>query len=1095
MDDLEDVMDGAPSDEDFEPPQPRGPVRSRRPPTRKPPEQQEGSEVVPTGPKPRKITLLKSVFEGRPPVVLFSYTQACCADQRPMDRAVPADEEGPRMFYSHTDAIHQYNAVINILRYGGLFRVRAETNRWTVLWSLHPTPDQLRRFSPVQRANHFPGSFHLGRKDLIWRNLAKMQQRFGKEYQITPQGYILPKAFLAWDAARLRQPEALWIWKPCSQSCGRGIMVFSSDVPKDQMKEMSKKRGIIQRYIPNPLLIGGRKFDMRIYVVVLSYDPLKVYVNDEGLVRFATEQYSEAVDTLQSRMMHLTNYSVNKQNPDFVQNLDGQGEDKEDAAVDDSGQPKASKWSLKELQIHFAREGLDFEAMWASMKDLVIKTLISVEEPLKAEWVKTTGCEDGGWSARGPGGAHRGSCFEIYGFDVLVDRSLKPWLLEVNICPSLSSGSPLDKRIKTKLVADVLTLVGVHPPTALWKLSRALGEGTSSTLIASVACSAMHDSETSPLGRLDEYIRSFEQKYGAVPVELQTHDLQSSVGSFVEPLALRPSREEKPDPPPDGLRNVQSSPARELSSLPARTTTPRYPWQVAPSEPVRALPFKLRTKGLEAFAPHVQATAPSTSYKVPSGFGSDLSTACGSSSLGLGMKPSEADPPMPDKSATALDISSMDLSHMSMPPLFERSSMFNPVPEWDSSRVSQRSFSQAPAPLPQSSFCSLAARSSFVTDAATSSSFCFAPGELARHRGDPGLAPCARLQRARAASNPPKLQLAGPSGRHRVARNAPRPSSPNLGSPGSHRPRMGNSPCRASSQDPFAPLPAPREAMPKAQKAEGQGSGPLESGPPQLSPPRKKSAGSAGPLPSRASKSLKDAAVQFEHGARSAAREAQDEVNCQSPKVPQAFAARSCEIAVQTDSMAAADSDAAPRPRVEPIAAVLHLPETPFQTNGKVEKCKDEPSRDNGLWNSMSPLSQISAPRRELAEGVSLSQDDLTQMSALCTPEKLWFSAMKDDTPDFGGDIASARASSLWQGSFNTRPVPACGLSMEHDVAQRLDGPCGRLASSPSAEMPHTNAEMEQLNQQLLRALARAMTHLRRMQSLSLPTSWNTQDA
>ncbi|CAE7855913.1 TTLL5 [Symbiodinium microadriaticum] len=594
----------------------------------------------------------------------------------------------------------------------------------------------------------------------------------------------------------------------------------------------------------------------------------------------------------------------------------------------------------------------------------------------------------------------------------------------------------------------------------------------------------MHDSETSPVGRLDEYIRSFEQKYGAVPVELQTHDLQSSVGSFVEPLALRQSREEKPDPP-DGLRNVQSSPARELSSLPARTTTPRYPWQVAPSEPVRALPFKLRTKGLEAFVPHAQAIAPSTSYKVPSGFGSDLSTACGSSSLGLGMKPSEADP-MPDKSATALDISSMDLSHMSMPPLFERSSMFNPVPEWDSSRVSQRSFAQAPAPLPQSSFCSLAARSSFVTDAATSSSLCFAPGELARYRGDPGLAPCARMQRARAASNPPKLQLAGPSGRHRVARKA-------LGSP-AHRPTMGNSPCRVSSQDPpFAPLPAPRE-VPKAQKALGQGSGPLESGPPQLSPPRKKSAGSAGPLPSRASPSLKDAAVQFEHGARSAAREAQDEVNCQSPKIPQgpkSFAARSCEIAVQTDNVAAADSDAS-RPRVEPIAGVLHLPETPFQTNGKVEKCKDEPSRDNGLWNSMSPLSQHSAPRRELAEGVSLSQDDLTQMSALCTPEKLWFSAMKDDTPDFGGDIASAHASSLWQGSFNTRPVPARGLSMEHDVAQRLDGPCGRLAPAPSAEMAHTDAEMEQLNQQLLRALARAMTHLRRMQSLSLPTSWNT---
>ena len=57
---------------------------------------------------------------------------------------------------------------------------------------------------------------------------------------------------------------------------------------------------------------------------MLRYDPLKVYVNDEGLVRFATELYSDSVDTLQSRrsvtcgvgrrrMMHLTNYSVNKQ--------------------------------------------------------------------------------------------------------------------------------------------------------------------------------------------------------------------------------------------------------------------------------------------------------------------------------------------------------------------------------------------------------------------------------------------------------------------------------------------------------------------------------------------------------------------------------------------------------------------------------------------------------------------------------------------------------------------------------------------------------------------------------------------------------------
>jgi tubulin polyglutamylase TTLL4 len=56
---------------------------------------------------------------------------------------------------------------------------------------------------------------------------------------------------------------------------------------------------------------------------------------------------------------------------------------------------------------------------------------------------------------------HKDVCFEIYGFDILLDHKLKPWLLEVNISPSLSSSSPLDKKIKTMLICDSLNLVGV----------------------------------------------------------------------------------------------------------------------------------------------------------------------------------------------------------------------------------------------------------------------------------------------------------------------------------------------------------------------------------------------------------------------------------------------------------------------------------------------------------------------------------------------------------------------------------------------------------------------------------------------------------
>merc|ERR1711920_839322 len=170
---------------------------------------------------------------------------------------------------------------------------------------------------------HFRGSQNLGRKDLVWKNISRMQRRWGRQYQITPQAYVLPRTYASWEAARGRHPGALWIWKPCSSSCGRGIKVFTSDISAEEARIFSIKRGVVQRYVPNPLLILGYKFDLRIYVVVISYDPLKIYINDEGLVRFATQKYSSDPSTLESRTMHLTNYSVNKQAPGFVQNKDG----------------------------------------------------------------------------------------------------------------------------------------------------------------------------------------------------------------------------------------------------------------------------------------------------------------------------------------------------------------------------------------------------------------------------------------------------------------------------------------------------------------------------------------------------------------------------------------------------------------------------------------------------------------------------------------------------------------------------------------------------------------------------------------------------
>lgn len=93
--------------------------------------------------------------------------------------------------------------------------------------------------------------------------------------------------------------------------------------------------------------------------------------------------------------------------------------------------------------------GIEFDPIWTKVKDLIIKAVISVE-PILANNLSR--------AANG-----RRLCFEVFGFDVILDRDLKPWLLEVNVLPSLSSSSELDKKIKTALMCDTFNTIGVVP--------------------------------------------------------------------------------------------------------------------------------------------------------------------------------------------------------------------------------------------------------------------------------------------------------------------------------------------------------------------------------------------------------------------------------------------------------------------------------------------------------------------------------------------------------------------------------------------------------------------------------------------------------
>lgn len=56
----------------------------------------------------------------------------------------------------------------------------------------------------------------------------------------------------------------------------------------------------------------------------------------------------------------------------------------------------------------------------------------------------------------------RNSCFELFGFDILIDSNLNPWLLEVNLSPSLGCDSPLDQKIKGELICEIFDMASKH---------------------------------------------------------------------------------------------------------------------------------------------------------------------------------------------------------------------------------------------------------------------------------------------------------------------------------------------------------------------------------------------------------------------------------------------------------------------------------------------------------------------------------------------------------------------------------------------------------------------------------------------------------
>ena len=84
---------------------------------------------------------------------------------------------------------------------------------------------------------------------------------------------------------------------------------------------------VAQRYLHKPMLLDNYKFDLRVYVLLAGVDPLRIYVYKEGLGRLATNEYVGVNNNnLEDVCMHLTNYAINKDNPNFVFNSNAKGD-------------------------------------------------------------------------------------------------------------------------------------------------------------------------------------------------------------------------------------------------------------------------------------------------------------------------------------------------------------------------------------------------------------------------------------------------------------------------------------------------------------------------------------------------------------------------------------------------------------------------------------------------------------------------------------------------------------------------------------------------------------------------------------------------
>ncbi|NXV04350.1 TTL11 polyglutamylase, partial [Cettia cetti] len=304
------------------------------------------------------------------------------------------------------------------------------------------------------QVNKFPGMMETVRKITLSRAMRTMQDLFPLEYNFYPRSWILPEElplFVA-EVRMMKDRNPSWkptfIVKPDGGCQGDGIYLIKDPSDIRLTGSIQSRPAVVQEYICKPLLVDKLKFDIRLYVLLKSLEPLEIYIAKDGLSRFCTEPYQEpTLKNLHQVFMHLTNYSLNIHSGNFIHS----------ASVN-----TGSKRTFSSILCRLSSRGADVKKLWSDIISLVIKTIIALTPELKVYYQSDI-----------PAGKPGPTCFQILGFDILLMKNLKPILLEVNANPSmrieheqeLSPGvfenvpSPVDEEVKVAVIRDTLRLV------------------------------------------------------------------------------------------------------------------------------------------------------------------------------------------------------------------------------------------------------------------------------------------------------------------------------------------------------------------------------------------------------------------------------------------------------------------------------------------------------------------------------------------------------------------------------------------------------------------------------------------------------------